>query len=155
MTKLVNTTLSQDPIIVADYVNCFYDKVGKYDALTNVKSDRGFKSWPGHEVKPPDYHSSLEVHGQLDYQSPATYLGDEQDVTHPRPGSFGSLGPQRSPNWFLWERSFHQNKKRRRPREERCHTKSMMSTQANERLKYTLSMYRLGRTRREKYKGRS
>ena len=30
---------------------------------------------------------------------------------------------------------FHQNKKRRSPREERCHSKSMMSTQANERLK--------------------
>ena len=44
MTKLVNTALSQDPVIVPDYVNCFYDKVGKHDALTNVKSERGFKS---------------------------------------------------------------------------------------------------------------
>ena len=50
----------------------------KHCALTNVNSDRGFESWPGYEVKPPDCHSSLEAHGQLDYQPPATYLGDEQ-----------------------------------------------------------------------------
>ena len=87
-----------DPVIVLHCVNCFYGKVGKHSVLTNVKSDRGFKSWPGHEVKPPDCHSSLEAHGQLDYQPPATYLGDERDVAHPRPGSFGSFGPPRSPN---------------------------------------------------------
>ena len=55
-----------------------YGKVGKRSVLTNVKSDRGFESWPDHEVKPPDCHSSLEVHGQLDYQPPAANLGDEQ-----------------------------------------------------------------------------
>ena len=36
---------------------------------------------------------------------------------------------------------FH--KKIRRPREERFHAKSMMRTKANERLKDTLTMYRL------------
>ena len=79
--------------IVPHCVICFYGKVGKRSALTNVKSDRGFKSWPGHEVKPPDYHSSLEAHGQLDYQPPPTYLGDEQDLTHPSPGSFRVIRP--------------------------------------------------------------
>ena len=29
-------------------------------------------------VEPPNCHSSLEAHGQLDYQPPATYLEDEQ-----------------------------------------------------------------------------
>ena len=67
--------------------------LGKHSAPTNVKSDRWFESWPGHEVKPPDCHSSLESHGQLDYQPPVTHLEDEQDVAHPRPGSFGSFGP--------------------------------------------------------------
>jgi hypothetical protein len=34
----------------------------KHCALTNVSSDRGFESWPGYEVKPPDCHISLEGH---------------------------------------------------------------------------------------------
>ena len=75
MTQLVNGTLS--------HVNYFYDEVGKHIVLTNVKSDRGFESWLGYEVKPPDYHSSLDENGQLDYQSPVTYLGDEKHVVNP------------------------------------------------------------------------
>ena len=35
---------------------------------------------------------------------------------------------------------FNRIKKRRRPREERCHSKSMMTTQVNEGLKYILRM---------------
>jgi hypothetical protein len=70
---------------------CFYGKVGKHCALTNVNSDRGFESWPGYEVKPPDCHSSLEAHGPW---IPATgrIFGRRADVAHPRPGSFGSHG---------------------------------------------------------------
>jgi hypothetical protein len=48
-----------------------------------------------------------------------------------------------------------ESNKRRGPRERNCHTKTMMSTKANETLKWTLSMYLLGRTRRKKYEGRS
>jgi hypothetical protein len=45
---------------------------------------------------------------------------------------------------------FHQNNKKDEGQgEKRCHAKSMMSTQANERLKDTLSMCRLGRTWRK------
>ena len=51
------------------------------------------KGRPTNEVKPPDCHSYLESHGQLDYQPLATYLGDEQDVAHPRPGSFQVIRP--------------------------------------------------------------
>ena len=52
-------------------------------------------------VKPPNWHSSLEAHGQLDYQPPATYLGDEQML---RILGRGQSRYPRSPNWFLWER---------------------------------------------------
>ncbi len=38
---------------------------------------------------------------------------------------------------------------------EKCHAKSMMSNGVKERLKYTLSMCHLGRTRRKKYEGRT
>ncbi len=55
-----------DPVIVPRSENCFCITIVKDYSLTNVKSDRGFESWPGHEVKPPDWHSSLETHGQLD-----------------------------------------------------------------------------------------
>ncbi len=66
----------------------------KHCALTKVNSDRGFESWPGYEVKPPDCHSSLEAHGLLDTGFPATarIFGRRADVAHPRPGSFGSHG---------------------------------------------------------------
>ena len=60
------------PVIVPHSVNCFYGKVGKRSALTNVNSDRGFESWPGYEVKPPDCQSSLEAHGQWKLEFPAT-----------------------------------------------------------------------------------
>ena len=49
---------------------------------------------------------------------------------------------------------FQQNKKRRRPRKGKCHSKSMMSNEDNEKLEYTLRMCHLGRTRRKKYEGR-
>ncbi len=52
-------------------------------------------------VKPPNCHSSLEAHGQLDYKPPATYLGDEQML---RILGRGQSRYPRSPNWFLWER---------------------------------------------------
>ena len=66
----------------------FYKTAG---FVTNVNSDRGFESWPGYEVKPPDCHSSLEAHG---HWIPATgrIFGRRADVAHPRPGSFGSHG---------------------------------------------------------------
>ena len=50
---------------------------------------------------------------------------------------------------------FQQNKKGEGQGQERCHAKSMMNNRVNERLKYTLSFYRLGRTWRKKYEGRS
>jgi hypothetical protein len=53
----------------------------KHCALTNVDSDRGFESWPGYEVKPPDCQSSLlrcTDKGNWIFQPPAAYLGDEQ-----------------------------------------------------------------------------
>jgi hypothetical protein len=37
---------------------------------------------------------------------------------------------------------------------EKCHVKSMMSNEVNEKLGYTLSMCHLVRTRRKKYEGR-
>jgi hypothetical protein len=46
---------------------------------------------------------------------------------------------------------FQRNKKRRGPREGKCHAKTMMSTKANERLKETL---RLGQGQRIKKKAR-
>jgi hypothetical protein len=65
--------------------------VNRY-SLTNVNADRGFESWPGYEVKPPDCHSSVEAHGLLDTGFPATgrICGRRADVVHPSPGSFGS-----------------------------------------------------------------
>jgi hypothetical protein len=77
--------------IVPRSAKCLNSKMVKHCALTNVNSDRGFESWPGYEVKPPDCHSSLEAHG---HWIPATgrILGRRADVAHPRPGSFGSHG---------------------------------------------------------------
>ena len=49
---------------------------------------------------------------------------------------------------------FHQNKKRRGTREGNYHAKTMMRQRVNERIKQTLSMYRLDRTWRKKYEGR-
>ena len=62
-------------------------------ALTNVKSDRGFESWPEHEFKPPECHSSLEAHGQLDFTTTGHIIRRRADVTHPRPGSYRVIRP--------------------------------------------------------------
>ena len=60
-----------DPVIVPSSAKCLNSKMVEHYALTNVNSDRGFESWSGYEVKPPDSHSSLEGHGQkkLGYSS--------------------------------------------------------------------------------------
>ena len=50
---------------------------------------------------------------------------------------------------------FHQNKKSQGSGKRKCHTTTMMSTKANERLKWTLIMWHLGKTREKKYEGRS
>jgi hypothetical protein len=49
-------------LIVPQSAKCLNSKMVKHCALTIVNSDRGFESWPGYEVKPPDCHSSLEAH---------------------------------------------------------------------------------------------
>ena len=74
--------------------NAFIAKWLMHCVLTNVNSDRGFESWPGYEVKPPDCHSSLEAHGQriLDFPATGRIFGRRADVAHPRPGSFGPHG---------------------------------------------------------------
>jgi hypothetical protein len=85
---------SSNPVIVPQSSKCFNSKMVKHYALTNVNSDRGFESWPGYEVKPPDCHSSLEENGLLVTGFPATgrIFGRRADVVYPRPGSFGSHG---------------------------------------------------------------
>jgi hypothetical protein len=82
------------PHIVPQSVKCFNSKMVKHCALTNVNADRGFESWPGYEVKPADWHSSLETHGQMKLDFPVTgrIFGRRADVVHPRSGSFGPHG---------------------------------------------------------------
>ena len=80
-----------DQLLFREVQNAFMAKLVKHCALTNVNSDRGFESWPGYEVKPPDCHSSLEAHGHW-FPATGRIFGRRADVAHPRPGSFGPHG---------------------------------------------------------------
>ena len=49
---------------------------------------------------------------------------------------------------------FQENKKRRRPREDRCHTETMMSTKANDSLKINTHHVPLRQNTEEKIRGK-
>ena len=70
MAKLVNTALSQMSNLT---VGSSPDRVMRSNLPIAVVPLRHTDNWI--------------------YQSPATYLGDEQDVKHPRPGSFRVIRP--------------------------------------------------------------